>query len=67
MPDQLLALVLGTAVLATKAGPALAQPSAPTSSRSRTDAHHWHQLGRHQARPRTRRNDPFPGAKEQRS
>jgi hypothetical protein len=34
----LLALVLGAAVLATMAGSALATPSAPTSSRSRTDA-----------------------------
>ena len=34
----LLALVLGAAVLATIAGPALATPTAPTSSRSRTDA-----------------------------
>jgi hypothetical protein len=32
----LLALVIGAAVLATIAGPALATPSAPTSSRSRS-------------------------------
>ena len=38
MPRPLLALVLGTAVIATAAGSAMAAPSAPTWSRPKTDA-----------------------------